>query len=176
MKKLSILVAFASLAAASNALSIDLISHGTYQLVNEADGVHYVTSETLDFQDHDVLPDFTSMKIDITDYLPYPLVGTITYTNGTDTLVLDAKFDNLITGGQSQTVNGSWTYDAALSTGAYAGFSDGLGTQAIVLHYSVNRQYTSTTLSGDLNPVVPEPATMTALGLGVLALIRRKRS
>lgn len=161
------LVSLALVAAAipSYALTIDIVSIGSYGAIPPA----YTTTETVIFQNTPAV--LTTLAVAGTINNPGPnqfLVGTATYAGVGGTLVVSYTTSPVQASGGSASFDGTWTYVAG--TGAYAGL---MGTGAVNFLTSTSG-FANHSLSGELE-AVPEPASMAALGLGVVALLRRRK-
>ncbi len=98
--------------------------------------------------------------------------GTATYMNADDSQELVYNF--IITGtafnGPFEAAAGTWSY--ASGKGDYANFASGSGTNTI--NIDTLDQTSLFTTKGELLPV-PEPASIAAIGIGVLGLIRLRK-
>jgi hypothetical protein len=167
MFKVGLIAFLSALAVVSQATIFDVISVGTWANISNG----YTTAESVVFQN---TPSALSTMAYSAQYVNggvNGVNGTITYTGGSGTITLAITSTGPFNmGGNSTSIAGSWTYTSG--TGAYAGYSSGAGTWGAT--YSGEGNYASTTLSGNLTPV-PEPATLAVLGIGGLAMIRRRR-
>lgn len=167
------LAAFGVLAcsmASAQDIQIDLSSHGLYSIGSGSFSVNEVViyqSTTLP------MPTLTSMTYTASTSGP-PYAGDGTYTNGVDSFTFHFELTGDVpTDGFSstQTAHGLWTYTSG--TGAFANYS---GSGVIASNYNAPAGATSLTVfSGRLVNLVPEPATVAALGIGAAALLRRRR-
>lgn len=154
-------------AMAANAIAVSIVSAGNYSFdPNDAN---------LFFQDEDVLLSHIgalaavdTLHVDGT-YTPFTTLATYTGTAGT--LVLDLVYSNTEVGGAGITTDsGTWSYVSG--TGVYAGYAGG-GSYSINYN-ALDDEFASTTVVGELQ-AVPEPASMVALSMGALALLRRRK-
>ena len=162
-----VVLAIASACAAS-AFNLDLSSQGHYSFPG---GSLFTVTESVIWQNSDAsIPALTSMTYTADSTT---LQGTGTYTNGTDSFSFAFTFtDDIPTDGFSdtQTSHAIWTYTSG--TGAFAGL---MGSGVLASTFDAPLGATSLTeTSGRLEPV-PEPASLTLLGVGVAALIGRRR-
>jgi hypothetical protein len=155
-------------ALAAHAVTISLVSAGTYAITG-ADT--YTQDEKVLVSDTAPLPALTSMHL---DGVYSTGMQTATYTGGGSTLVLDLVFINTVSNGGAKTDQGTWSY--VTGTGGYApgtAITGGTGTYSITYN-PADGQFASTTIAGNLD-AVPEPASVAALGVGALGLLRRRR-
>jgi hypothetical protein len=164
MFKVGVIALLSAVAVISQATIFNVVSVGTFTLTTNG----YTTSENVVFQN---TPSALSTMSFSALYNGPGIDGTITYSGGGGNITLAITSPGPFNGGGSgSSIAGSWTYTSG--TGAYSGYSAGAGTWGAT--YDSVGNYASTTLSGNLTPV-PEPATMAVLGIGALALIRRRR-
>lgn len=155
--------AFVAVAAASQALSLNLISYGSYTL----------SSATSWTQNENVLVSQTGGLITPTTLaltVPGGGTGSAVYTDGSKTLTLDLLFTTFSygTSGLPASTHGTWKL-----TTPFEGY---VGDGTFSASYNDAGAFASTTLVGDLK-AVPEPASMFALAGGALLLVaRRKRA
>lgn len=167
MRKLAIIGALGALAVSGYADIFNVVSVGTFTLGTGG----YTTSEEVVYQN-------TPSAVDILDfsgtYVGAGADGTMVYTGagGTVTLAFDGGDFSVDGDGDNSGIAGSWTFVSG--TGDYAVYVSGSGTFGATYNADFDN-YASTTLSGHLEPV-PEPATLAALGLGALVLIRRRKA
>lgn len=165
--------------AAANAQSLILESAGTWSNPNGND--YFFQNETVLYPPSTtgVLPNLTTLSsVDQLDGSGNVASAVATYSDTTgDTLVLDWTItNNTYNGTSAESFDGTWTY--AGGTGAYAPtlISGGIGTVAISntnVSNGSSSGFSGTVLVGDLTPV-PEPFSVSLLGLGALGLIRRR--
>ena len=98
--------------------------------------------------------------------------STVSFTSGADSLVItfDGTTDNTAPGTQAVASNGTIT----AGTGVFSTFVS--PANVVTINSNTNTQTGSNVFSiqGNVNPV-PEPASFAALGLGVVAIMRRRR-
>lgn len=90
------------------------------------------------------------------------------FANGPSLVTMSGTGGSVVTGGGSYSFSGDYTVDSAAATSIPLG---SVGTYSATFDLDAGNY--SFSVAGQ--PVVPEPATMTVLGLGALALIRRRR-
>lgn len=166
--RLAVLSAVLCFAGAAHAFSIDLMSHGNYSF--PAAGFFAVNEKVVWQDSNAVLPALTSMTYTANQGT---LVGAGTYTNGVDSLSYSFKFTTDIpTDGFSSTQNAHaiWTY-----TGGTGAFANLMGSGVLASNFNAPLGGTSLTEFSGLLVAVPEPASYAVLGLGVVALIRRRK-
>lgn len=152
-------------AVPSFAFTIDIISVGGYS----NPGLTYTTSENVIFQNTPGV--LSTLAVSGTINSPGPtqfLNATATYVGSGGSLVVNYSTSPVQFSGGSASYDGTWTYVSG--TGAYAGLS---GTGAINFLVS-SSGFANHSLSGSLE-AVPEPASIAALGLGAVALLRRRK-
>ena len=158
------LSALIGVAASAHAFTLDLFSHGHYLT---APGIASATDTVL-FQDSSIpTPSLTSLNYSFSTGGPY--VGTGMYTNGVDSLLFSISFSSGLTPSPTTLVDGTWSYTGG--TGAFAGLS---GSGVISSIFKTSGTSTLTTFSGDLEPL-PEPASLAAIGIGAMGLLRLKK-
>lgn len=169
MSRALALFTFAALSAASHALSLNLVSAGSYTV--DATNPNLVTqNETVYVSQIGALPALTSLIV-ASDLGPSPIVQTATYSGGSGTLVLKLAYDHTVVGDFGVSTD-SGTWSVASGTGSYAGLS-GMGSYAISYNADAD-QFSTTQVVGNVE-AVPEPASLAALGAGAVALARRRR-
>lgn len=172
--RLFVLAALAATAVAARADGIILDSFGTWS----GDGSAWTQIETVLYPPSNTgsFPALTLLTADVTgDGHGNGISAVATYTNGSgDSLILDWTVTDNQYNGNAFSMDGTWTY--AGGTGGYdpSHIASGLGTFAVSETNTGSGGVSGTVLIGDLYPT-PEPATMAALGMGVLALARRRR-
>lgn len=174
----SILIAALGAALSAQAVSLDIVSKGKASIgIFPIPNVH--ATETVLAQDDDSLlglPTLNTLNWGVGLVGPFTGQGFGQYTNGTDslnfayTVAPTPAFDgSSLTG----TLAANWTFLSG--TGAFAQYTSGSGTLGTTINVKTN--FTSmTTFAGELNAApVPEPASMAALGVGALGILRRRR-
>lgn len=155
------------IALAAHAASVSLVSAGSYAF-DPIDSNLFTQDETVLLSAVSPLPALTTLHV---DGVYSPFSTTATYSSGSGTLILDLAYENTSVGGVGvSTDSGTWTVSGG--TGAYANMMGG-GSYSISYNAG-NNMFSSTTVVGDIQ-AVPEPATMTALSLGAIALLRRRK-
>ncbi len=105
--------------------------------------------------------------------------NTGVYTTDGGDLGFDFTFDSVdFQGVTGEYVSTFWTYDPTISTGVFANLTGGGGdfSFGIVNPDGNNVWQVNTSVIGVLTPnPTPEPASFLALGIGGLALLRRRR-
>jgi len=166
----------ASVAALSAANPFVSVSTGTF--VNGA--TQYTTAENVLSGTFAPLPAPTTMNF-LGIYLANPNNGitsgsTATFTSGSDQLVLSVLGGPFSFSGITSSISGTWSFLSG--TGGYAGIAGGTGTwSASYISLGAAGNFSTTSFVGDLT-VVPEPASMAALvmGLGMIAARRRRKN
>lgn len=153
-------------ALSAHAFSIDLVGAGTF-----VPGINYTSTESIVFQISPVA--LTSLSVTGTVINPgvnQTLDGLGFYSNGFgDSLTIHYLTQPPSTQGSTASYSGVWTYTGG--TGAYANLTGG-GTMSVI--FDGNTLFSNHSMAGELNPV-PEPATLSVVGLGLAALLRRRR-
>lgn len=165
--KFAALAATLGSAVAAHALVISVASVGGYNVV----GTTATFTESVVYQStNPASGQFTTLTA------VYDLVnktGTATYMNADDSqeLVYDFTISGVAINNPFESAAGTWSYVSG--KGDYANFATGLGTNTI----NINTTDTSSlwTTKGELVPV-PEPASIAVIGVGLLGLLRRRRS
>lgn len=162
--RLVAMAALGALAVSANAFTIAVQSKGTF---TAAELVQF--TETTTFQWTSVaMPTLTDINYWIVN-TGVPAGGQAAFTNvGGDELDLDVTLQAVTTSGPTVSGAGVWTY--AGGSGAYAGLA-GTGTFAFSLDIPSSSSFSS--FIGNLT-AVPEPGSLSLLGLGVAALIGRR--
>lgn len=166
MFKVVIVALCAAAVAAAHAVVFNVVSVGTWLITDSG----YTTSEGVVFQN---TPSAVTHMDWTATYVGSGAQGTILYSGagGTVTLSFTSGPFSGSGDGSATALSGVWNYVSG--TGDYANYVGGTGTFGST--YNINDNYSSTTLSGHLDPV-PEPASLAALGVGALVLIRRRRN
>ena len=165
----ALLLLAAAIPAAASASLIRVDSGGD----STSSDLSITQNETVLAQSVDPFPPLLTATVE------YNIVGLLigeprvaTYTGTTDTLVLNLQ-NGVNEDPIGRVISGDWVY--AGGTGSYAGLQ-GVGRWTIVRNPDDSEGLiVRTTVVGDLRPV-PEPASIAALGLGALALLRRRRA
>ncbi len=166
MRKLLIISALGVVAVSAQADVFNLVGVGTYTLGSGG----YTTTENIVAQ----MTPFTLDTLNFAGtYSGNGAVGTMVFTGTGGSVTLsftsgDFQYDS---SGNASGLAGAWTFVSG--TGSYSSYTTGSGTFGATYNAASNN-YSSTTLSGNIQ-AVPEPATLAVLGLGALALRRRKR-
>ena len=100
-----------------------------------------------------------------------PFTTTAVYSSGSGTLTIDLAYVQTVVGGIGvSTDSGLWTILSG--TGSYTNL---VGGGSYSINYNANDDnFSQTTLVGDVQ-AVPEPASIAALSVGALALLRRRK-
>ncbi len=152
-------------AATAHAVDIGLSSMGTTDFTNFSD---FVVQENVLAQDGG-FGALTSLRVDINGGT---LTGDGIYTGPTDTLDFHLVINSVVSNGNSQSIDGLWTYTGG--TGTYANLPGGSGTFAQSLLINHTPAISFFTFTGDLAPV-PEPASMAILATGLLGIAAKRR-
>ena len=169
MSKTLVILALAAVSTAAHAVSIDLVSAGTY--TTDATNANLVTQNETVYVSHvGTLPSLTSLVV-ASDFGASPIAQTATYTSGSGTLSLMLTYSGTVVGDFGvSTDSGTWSYLSG--TGSYANLS-GMGSYAISYNADDNN-FSTTQVVGNVQ-AVPEPASMAALAVGAVALLRRRK-
>ena len=165
MKRTFFLAAVAALSAASQAITLSLVSVGTFDDSNPA----LLTQDEAVVVSHiGTLPALSTLHAESTFS---PFTTTAVYTSTSGTLTFDLVYDNTEVGGFGiSTDSGLWTVLGG--TGSYAGYA---GSGSYSINYNApDNNFSQTTLIGDIE-AVPEPASIAVLSLGALGLLRRRK-
>lgn len=162
-------MAVMAVALAAHAVSVNIVSVGTFtedpmnsDIVTQDENVLYSSLAGLP------VPGSTLHV----DGMLNPYVFTATYSSANGDLVLDFMFENQVVGGIGvSTDSGTWSYKSG--TGSFANLSGG-GSYSINYN-GLADNYSSTSIVGNVE-AVPEPASIAALGVGAIALMRRRKS
>lgn len=154
-------------AFAAQAISMSLVSSGSFAF-DGADPNLFTQDEKVLISDLGAYPALDLLHVDGV-YDPFSTVAT--YTSGSGSLTLDLMYENTSVGGFGvSTDSGTWTIRSG--TGSYV---DLTGSGSYSISYNAgDDQFASTTVVGDIE-AVPEPATLVALSLGALGLLRRRK-
>ena len=161
--KILVVLALAGISALSLGLSFNFNSHGTFTNVA---GVITVSDPNIDFDTSDIA--VTALDYIYTDTASTAGTGTLSVTGGT----IDFAFTGTITYGSQSDALGGVILTFANGTGVLAGMT-GAGSLSNTTWKAGSRA--GTDQSTFVAEVVPEPASMAALGLGAAALLRRRR-
>ena len=167
MRRLGSKVLFAAVimagSASASAFQFSVLSHGNFSVSTVQD------NETVDFYYYNGIAAIpvTNLFLDGNTF-----TGVLSGPGNVDTMSFQFSIDNSQTFGSNVNQELQWQYTGG--TGAFANLT-GLGSISIDFHYvDQNNADTTSGMTGELEPV-PEPASMAALGVGALALIRRRR-
>ena len=162
--RLSVLAAIATAATAAHAYQFAVLSDGTFndvtKISNEAVVAQVNTPTNL-----------TTLTL---TFNVNTMTGTGEYTSGGGNLDFTFAYPNVNFINDGQYVAATWTYSNT-STGAYANMTGGgtFGFGINAFNAQAGTWHSNTALVGNL--AVPEPASIAALGIGAVALIRRRR-
>lgn len=169
MKKLASLAALAAIVTSAHAGSVAFLTVGLYS--NTATTVSAPIQSVL-YQLHPGYGNVSASEIDLSGVS----LATSTFTTGVGTakfdvssLVLDLQLSSLVAKNGTVSANGSWKYVSG--TGTYSN-QKGSGTFGLTYTPGINLQ--QSTFTGSLQ-AVPEPASLAVLGLGAMALVRKRR-
>lgn len=157
----SLLTAAFGLALSAHAVSIFVTSHGTG--ANDPITQDLIQNETVIQQSGGLTP-YSTLTLD-TETSTLPLTGTGTYTGAGGTLTFTYALTEPSLLGDAQSASGTWT-----ATGS----NMGSGTLSITLLSATSGFETGTLFAGSYQ-AVPEPASLAALGVGALGLLRRRK-
>jgi len=160
---LCVLIGFA-VAASAQDNQFAVLSTGTFDLNTLVDN-ETVTSEV------GLVPTFTTLTWNLND-------NTGVYSSTSGDLGFSFTFNSVdFQGITGEYVSTFWSYDSTISTGVFANLTGGGGDFSFGI-YNPNGQniwQCDTTVIGVLTPnPAPEPASLTVLGIGGIALLRRR--
>lgn len=166
LNRILVLAAVSAVAVSAHAFTIDVVSIGvapnTLPNINFTENVVFQTASI-------AVPVFTTNNWYAVNIVP-PVSGAGLFDDGAgNSLAYNLTIDSAST--NQGMVSGSGTWDYTGGTGAYAGLAGG-GTFGFSIQTTTDASYS--TWVGQLN-AVPEPTSMGLLGLGALALVRRRR-
>ncbi len=168
--RLPVLLAALAAALSAHAVNLTLVSAGFYDETNPLIGI---TTESVVFQSHPGLAALGTY-VETDDFLAGTYLATYTSADLASSLTISldaagAVFAGDVNDPNLYTAATDWTYVGG--TGSYANLS-GDGTFTQIIDYGDHSSTTS--IKGGLQ-AVPEPSAYAALGLGGLALLRRRR-
>lgn len=176
---LTITVAALATVVQAHAQSIFLDSFGTFTNTYDGGGSYtgWSQSESLLYPPTSTggYADLTTLSGSVTDPAPSLPYGTYTYSDATgDSLTVSVDFTSqqYDPSGDFYSASGTWSFVSG--TGSYQTVSVGEGTISLTQITGGQTGSSGTLLAGVLTPA-PEPISMSLLGVGALALIRRKR-
>jgi hypothetical protein len=176
MKRIFVFSLLAGAIATSNASLIINLSNGTFS----TGGGVIQSNETVSLTNIAGLATGDAMSFFESEGVS--TFGQVTFTHGTDNLVFDTELTAFAPGGPTNvSLAGVWEYDAGLSTGIFANLAgSGTYSQSLLVTKSWDRSedvsgLVGTQFVGELN-AVPEPASLAVLGIGVAAIVRRRRN
>lgn len=166
--RLIVSVGVVGAAISAQAFTFSLISVGTF-----VPGANFTTAENVVFQISPGVLNTLAVTGNVVNPGPVQtLASTATYTGGADSLTISYVTSPVVFTPGNASYSGMWTYLGG--TGAYAGLAGG-GTMTVQFNSNLGNLSTHS-VTGDLDSAVPEPASMAVLGLGAVALLRRRKA
>ena len=160
-------------AAASSAITLDLnVSSEGWVDLYSTDPVEVIRSgENILSQDTDGFSKLISGDFAYVRGMPQETKMTYVSANGSQ-LVLDLTVTSYVKGNQFTSLSGTWKYSPG-STRSYSGFNSARSSGEWQFVWDRIANVSDTGVQGHLSSA-PEPASMAALGLGAVALFRRR--